>query len=575
MTPMVGYNNAGKTTVLKAISWLFKRSSLSAENFNDPSSPIVVTGIVGGITPEVLALLNDDHRQRIAAFVVGGEIPIRRSQPTPSCPIKDVRLEIGTIDAGGEIDWGANPTGIEGAISDLFPECIFVGAMENVLDDLAKNTSTTTIGKLLKEIIAPVQERHSDSVRAAMLDLEKLFSAKGEAKDADLVKTDRIINQEVGKFFPEISVKTHLPVPAFGDFLKGATLKVFEGDGDDTPERGADAMGHGALRAVQMALIKSLAEIKKDAAGKDGRTTMLLIDEPELYLHPQAVLMVRNALKTLSEHGYQIVFTTHSASMVQRTDAPHALLIRKGAAAGTISLPRMRDAIEANMLDAPVQAEALFTLGNASKILFSDRVLLGEGKTETTLLPEIYRHVTGAELSDRNTSLISMDTAGATGKYLNVLRAMGLDARAVVDLDFAFRNAIGAGLLDEADRDLATCKTLLYEMQAAGQLALGADGFPMRSGGRSAAQGFAAFAAQPAAAGPINALHQKLKEHGIWLWERGAIESHVGLTAKSNAARAQLVSNLETAGYLAELPGFDAVKRFCDWVAEDSWSVAG
>ncbi|MDK2593534.1 AAA family ATPase [Pseudoalteromonas obscura] len=40
-TPMVGYNNAGKSNVLEAIEWLLKDKLLSAETYYDPALDIV------------------------------------------------------------------------------------------------------------------------------------------------------------------------------------------------------------------------------------------------------------------------------------------------------------------------------------------------------------------------------------------------------------------------------------------------------------------------------------------------------------------------------------------------------
>jgi putative ATP-dependent endonuclease of the OLD family len=49
-TPVVGYNNAGKSNILAAIEWLIEPSALAAGDFLDPSSALVVEGAVTGIT---------------------------------------------------------------------------------------------------------------------------------------------------------------------------------------------------------------------------------------------------------------------------------------------------------------------------------------------------------------------------------------------------------------------------------------------------------------------------------------------------------------------------------------------
>lgn len=67
-TPLVGYNNAGKTNILRAINWLIKKYSFSAEDFFDPGAPIVVTAELTGINDDVLSGLDSNHQKRSKAF---------------------------------------------------------------------------------------------------------------------------------------------------------------------------------------------------------------------------------------------------------------------------------------------------------------------------------------------------------------------------------------------------------------------------------------------------------------------------------------------------------------------------
>lgn len=193
--------------------------------------------------------------------------------------------------------------------------------MENATEDVAKFGSGTTIGKLLKEIMAPVIDRHSPAVAEALQDVGRRLSANAENKDETLVDLDGRIQGELSKLFPGVSAKTHIPVPDFSDFMKSATIRIFE-EGFENPDgKDASSFGHGAQRSIQIALIKCLAEVRRAGGGNAGRTTLLLIDEPELYLHPQAIEVVRAALSRLAGDGYQVVITTHSANMISRDDA--------------------------------------------------------------------------------------------------------------------------------------------------------------------------------------------------------------------------------------------------------------
>ena len=143
-----------------------------------------------------------------------------------------------------------------------------------------------------------------------------------------------------------------------------------------------------------MALVRHLAELKR-AAQNHHTTTLLLIDEPELYLHPQAIEIIRDALKILSNQGYQVIFSTHSAMMVTQDDVANAILIRKNAQQGTYRRQTLKAAIPIVAQDAPSQLQLMFSLSNSSNILFSERVILTEGVTELRILPKKFEKVTG------------------------------------------------------------------------------------------------------------------------------------------------------------------------------------
>ncbi|MEN8738353.1 MAG: AAA family ATPase [Phaeobacter gallaeciensis] len=288
-TPLVGYNNAGKTNVLQAVSWFIKKRSLTSSDFHDREAPIVVTATISGINADVLDALGENHRAKIEPLVNDGSLELRRTQLSPSAKVAEIRLEVRKSNEAGELVWEVNPAGIDAAISQLFPEPIFIGAMENATEDVGKFATGTTIGKLIKEIIEPVTAAHSGTVSAALAEIATKLTADSPDKDENLVALDNQIQTELTKIFPGVSAKVHIPTPEFNDFLKGATIKIFEDNFHNPDGRDAASFGHGAQRSVQIALIKCLSQIKKAGAAGAGRTTLLLIDEPELYLHPQAI----------------------------------------------------------------------------------------------------------------------------------------------------------------------------------------------------------------------------------------------------------------------------------------------
>ena len=303
-TPLVGYNNAGKTNILSALSWAVKKTSLGEHDFFDMNLPVSVTAEICGIESDIINKLEEKSKSKIEKFIFNRTLTIRRTQNSPGIPVSQINIEV-CNDSG---EWSPQPSGIDAAISRLFPEAIFIGAMENATDDVAKFGSGTTIGKLMREILPAFEEKYKESIIDSLGQISTQISATGENKDEILLDIDKRLEKEMNGLFPGITPRMHIPTPTFSDFIKGATIKFFDGN-SDADGRDAHSFGHGAQRSVQIALIKCLADIKRQSAGDDGRTTLLLIDEPELYLHPQAIEIVRTALLRLSKEGYQVAFS--------------------------------------------------------------------------------------------------------------------------------------------------------------------------------------------------------------------------------------------------------------------------
>ncbi|MDV7144755.1 AAA family ATPase [Tropicimonas sp. TH_r6] len=566
-TPLVGYNNAGKTNILQALSWVIKKYSLQISDFYNPEAPVSVTAELSGINADVLEALEQNHRNRIEPLVVDGTITLRRTQTLPGASVSQIRLEILQVQDGEE-QWVANPAGIDQAIGRMFPDPIFIGAMENATEDVGKFASGTTIGKLIKEIIGPVAERNADQVTDALAQVASRLSADGEEKDEALVDLDAQIQTELGRFFPGVVAKTHIQTPEFSDFLKSATIKIYDQQYDQGTGRDASSFGHGAQRSVQIALVKCLSEVRRQAVANEARTTLLLIDEPELYLHPQAIEVVRASLSRLSTEGYQVAFSTHSANMIARSDAPNALLIRRSQENGTTCFPRIADAVRGAIEDADHQAATLFALSNSTRVLFSEKVVLAEGKTEQTLLPDLFQHEAGCSFEEDKLGLVSLGSSSDVPKALPVLAAMGIPTKAVVDLDFAFRPAIQNGLIADDHAAIQGCRSILNRLKADGRIDLAEDGFPKKSGEITAAKAFELMASETESRDHIDAIQEHFVQRGIWVWTDGTIETHLGLEAKTASAHSNFLSSFQNEAFRDSLPNYENVREMLNWLRQ-------
>jgi predicted ATP-dependent endonuclease of OLD family len=558
-TPLVGYNNGGKSNLLEAIKWLLRRTNLIESDFNDVTKPVIVEAKVIGLTTEIVEALEAKHKKKIEKFIKENSIQIRRSQNAPNskenCSF-DLLSDDGT--------WEVNPNGIDQSIQALFPDPIHIGAMENSEEDVSKNKAGTTIGKLLKDILEPLEAKYSSEVFNALKDINEQLSSEGTNRAKELTDFDDSVNTKINEFFPGVEIKVHIPNPEIKEVLGKGTIRVFE----DNAVCGRDisSLGHGAQRSIQMALVRHLADVKRSSDNK-FTNTLLLIDEPELYLHPQAVIILRESLKALSKNGYQVIFSTHSPFMINSVDIENTVFVRKDKANGTFTRPTIKSAIQQLKLDALSQIELIHDFSNSSNILFSDKVILAEGKTEKRVLPTIIEAITEKSLGENKIALVSLQGAGSLKRTMDVLTALGLPSKGVVDLDYAITKFRTHKLFDETNTDMLACKDYFKSMEAEFGLKLSDDGWPTKKGVIGSEEAFARLALDINLKPSLQSIISLFNSNNIWVWSNGAIENHLNIDAKNENHWLVFNQSVKEKGIVNTINGnFDYIKQFVNWI---------
>ncbi|MBP5439846.1 Predicted ATP-dependent endonuclease of the OLD family, contains P-loop ATPase and TOPRIM domains [Fibrobacter sp. UWB16] len=559
-TALIGYNNAGKTNILMGIRWLLANFSLDISYFDDPNHPVEAEGLFEGITEQVLNRLGEEKAAEVEPFLSGTTLRVKKVQRIPGelpgniefwafCPPNGKRK--------GK-DWVRVNDKFTAAFNRMFPESIAIWDFEG-------NQAYT---KLMHEIFKPLERRFGGELSQVIEQFTELLSPGSDCQAEEIKAFDKEVNSALRPLFPSVRVELDIPVPTLETFLKSATIKVV--DEDDGFERDISRMGAGSQRAIQMALIRYLAEIKKHHNNHYLSRKLLLIDSPELFLHPQAVELVRVALKNLSNEGYQVVFATHSAQMVTSEDVSTSLLIRKNRERGTFMRKRMEDAVRQVVKDAPSQLQMLFSLSNSNELLFADYVLLTEGKTEWRVLPALFERITGQSFALIKCALVRQGGVSNTRKSMQVLSAMDIPVRAIVDLDYAFTTATRDGFLSANDPDITECRNLFRELACHNHLRL-VNGLPVNKHSNiSASTAYAMMASMPEAERPIRNIHNKLCEQGIWVWTRGAIEEHLGLNGKNEMVWRNFIERSKSKNFVQTLPDYDGIEALCQWIINGS-----
>ncbi|MFG1501103.1 AAA family ATPase [Halobacteriovorax sp. XZX-3] len=527
-TPFVGYNNAGKSNIIAAIKWFVDGGTLGREFFYDESCPIEVETTINGIDADVISFLTEPNRKKIIPYLDNGKLTMKRVLNKPSGGRSDQSLFLFNYE---NTEWKKNPSGIDAAIKGILPNVLHVEAMDNSEEDSVKVKSSNTLGQIISLLIEPVESEHGEKIQGALEIVREMLHVEGKDRPSELKQFDEESSSLLDSFFPGLNLQLHIPTPQVSDLFKNSTIRIREGKG----LKKFSQLGHGAQRSIQMALLRYLASKRTSEKGK----TLLLIDEPELYLHPQAIEHLKAALMDLTHVGFQVLFSTHSPLLICEKTIADTALVRKDKVDGTFSRKRIKDAVEEAIENNQHQAEVIFSLSNSSQVLFCESALLIEGKTEKALLPFLYERKHRATPAQHKLAIISQNGSGSVLKSMKVLNAINLPVKSVVDLDFAFKSNV----LNDDNNNIIRCKKIFQENATDIGYLLGNDGFPKNGGSISAAAAYEWLATT--AVQEVENLHNELKAKNIWLWKKGTIETHLKLAEKNNLEWSKFKSRIE------------------------------
>lgn len=205
------------------------------------------------------------------------------------------------------------------------------------------------------------------------------------------------------------------PLDTF-DFYKSLDLLVTEGGFSIS----ASQMGEGVQNAIVLAILQAFEETRKQGA-------ILLIEEPEMFLHPQ---MQRALYKTLRNIGKtnQVIYTTHSPHFVSVPEYNEVLMVRKGSH-GT------KPFLSSLPIDDKRREKLVKELDpERGELFFARRLLLVEGDTEKLALP-VYADKRGIDLDREGATVVEVGGKRNLKEFAEIAISFGIPTGIVYDRD--------------------------------------------------------------------------------------------------------------------------------------------
>lgn len=436
-TTLIGSNNIGKSTILKAIKILVDTTNPTSEDWpyrTASTDEMVITGIFSDIQdterakPAISNLVHEgklsirvrtkwDHDNdcmgvpTYEAFYSKEDIEDYTTSITAARNIpwlfeiineldcnnaknyKDMQSDvIGLIKqrypekVSSTLCWTSDGINFKNSLQQALPHVLYIPACFKIEDDL-KSQKGTPFGFLFSNRVYPVlQADPSFTQYTSSLDLlhKKM---KGEV-DGEVIEGLHELMESITESLNQVmdlksKVKLSLTeIDINAALMKAATLVI-----EDKLETQLEYQGSGVQRALAYALLESNALFEVTSS---QRSTIILYEEPELYIHPHLMRLLRDKLREKSTNAScQVIVSTHSPFLIDIAENPSSLKLIKDTNEGTRTVHEIDDTIfhvdesydEREMLRA-----ALDFHPTVCEAFFAKRVIVVEGDTEVAIL---------------------------------------------------------------------------------------------------------------------------------------------------------------------------------------------
>ncbi len=471
---LVGPNNAGKSTILKAYEAVTDCLKLEQDDFHNKQVSVDNYPVI-----EVHSVAVEENKPGDewclaigdGTFLIKERWTWKATNKEPERVGFNVRLDR-WAEAG---DREKMPWGVNNVAKARRPKPHRVNTFDD--PEVQSKAITSLLKSLLEESIQSIKENDDDEKTKYEVIVDNLKSLRDLSKvtqQESIQGLEGSANEIISQIFPSHELKITAPESS-------APIKIDLLGNEFTIEMGAiggltfplEKQGSGSRRTALWTILKLLADkgVRAKNAGKTAKahhepvgpntSHVLLLDEPEVSLHPSATEIARDVLYSLPDNeNWQIMVATHSPSFIDLTK-DHTTIIRVD--------KNLDDRIETTTLFRPESTQLdnddkenlkLINLfdSHISEAFFGGKVLVVEGDTEYSA----FNYIKSKELEDGNNAYHDLNIIRARGKVtvasmMKVLNHFGKKYYALHDTDIPTVES------KRRNKELSTADAIVYD----------------------------------------------------------------------------------------------------------------
>ena len=287
----------------------------------------------------------------------------------------------------------------------------FVGADRKIADNPASNR-WTLLGRLLRDVNARFVEEtiidedtgevllKADYFKRQMQEIRDrtLFSVTDDNGQNIMEEFTRILGEETARQLNRTRSDFAIDLNMYDAWNYYRTMQILVNESETGMKFRASELGMGVQASITIAILKAYSKLKLK------NQTPIIIDEPELYLHPQGRRNFYQIIRELADNGTQVLLTTHSSEFIDLNHFHEIFVVRKSREKGTYirraDPQKFADDFYCRYGKETTALEMLERYKNAfentgdsqksSEALFARKVILVEGESEVLILPYLF-----------------------------------------------------------------------------------------------------------------------------------------------------------------------------------------